>query len=99
MTIVVTVRIEATLEQIAAADRAEPGLYDEIIALAKEHGMLSHRRVYRDGAVLDIDEWPSEEAREAFRAVAQPLLARMGAARGTKPGTAEIWHELPGADH
>jgi hypothetical protein len=99
MTIVVTVRIEATLEQIAAADDAEPGLYDEIIALAMEHGMLSHRRVYREGAVLDIDEWPSEERREAFRLAAQPLLARMGAARGTRPGTAEIWQDMPKADH
>ncbi len=99
MTIVVTVRIEATLEQLAAADRAEPGLYDEIIALAYEHGMLSHRRVYRDGAVMDIDEWPSEEAREAFRADAQPLLARMGVARGTKPSAAEVWRDMPGSSH
>ncbi|CAB4706117.1 unannotated protein [freshwater metagenome] len=99
MAIVVTVRIEATLEQIATADRLEPGLYDEIIALAREHGMLSHRRVYRDGAVMDIDEWPSEEARDAFRAVAQPLITRMGAARGTKPSAAEIWHDMPGPNH
>ncbi len=99
MTIVVTVRIEATQEQLAAADRAEPGLYDEIIALAHQYGMLSHRRVYRDDAVMDIDEWPSEEARDAFRVAAQPLLARMGAARGTKPSAAEVWRDLPGSKH
>ena len=97
MTIVVTVRIPATLEQVRKAEEACPGLYDEIIALAQAHGMLSHRRVYRDGEILDIDEWPSEEARAAFRAVAGPLVARLSAARGSGPSSSETWLTLPGA--
>jgi hypothetical protein len=95
MTIWVTVRIAATLEDARRADEANPGLYDEIIALARAHGLVSHRRVYREGEIMDIDEWESEEARAAFRAEAQPLIDRMRAARGSAPSTAETWLPYP----
>ena len=95
MTILVTVRIAATLEQAKRAEELEPGLHDEIIALARSHGLISHRRIYRDGEIMDIDEWPSEEARAAFRAEAGPLVQRMQAARGTVPSTAETWRDYP----
>jgi hypothetical protein len=95
VTILVTVRIAATLEQAQRAEELEPGLYDEIIALARSHGLLSHRRVYRDGEIMDLDEWPSEEARAAFRAEAGPLVKRMQAARGTAPSTSETWLDVP----
>ena len=97
MTIVVTVRIPATLEQVRQADETYPGLYDEIIELARTHGMISHQRVYRDGEILDIDEWPSEEARAAFREVVGPLVAKLSAARGSGPSTSETWFPMPGA--
>lgn len=95
MTIVVTVRIAATPEQVRRADELCPGLYEQIIELARRHGLLSHRRVYSDTAVLDIDEWESAEGREAFRAVALPLVQRLGEARGTGPSTSETWRPDP----
>ena len=94
MTIVVTVRIPATLEQVARAEAAHPGLYEEIIELARSHGLLSHRRVYREGEIMDIDEWESEEARAAFRAEAGPLVQKLSAARGSGPSTSETWLPL-----
>ena len=95
MTIVVTVRIAATLQEARRAERAEPGLYDQIIALARVHGLISHRRVYREGEIMDIDEWKSEEARAAFRAEAGPLIERMRAVRGSAPSSSETWHPYP----
>jgi hypothetical protein len=96
VTVVVTVRIKASLEDVRRAEELEPALYDEIIALARTHGLVSHRRVYREGEILDIDEWESEEARAAFRAEAAPLVERMRAARGSAPSTSETWHPFPG---
>jgi len=95
MTIIVTVRIEATIEQVRRAEQAEPGLYEEIIALARKHGLVSHRRVYHEGELMDIDEWASEEARAAFRVEAQPLIDRMRAARGSAASRAELWLPYP----
>ena len=95
MTIVVTVRFAATLEQARRAQEAEPGLYDGIMALAYAHGLRSHRRVYHEGEIMDIDEWESEEGRAAFRAAAAPLLERWRAARGSPPSTSETWIPYP----
>jgi hypothetical protein len=97
LTIVVTVRIEATLEQIRLAEEREPGVYDTIIELARTHGMTAHRRVYRDGEIMDIDEWPSEEARARFRAEAKPLVERLRRARGSAPSTSATWYTDPEA--
>lgn len=94
MTIVVTVRIPATLEQVRRAEEAHPGLYEQIIELARSHGLVSHQRVYHEGEIMDIDEWESEEARAAFRAEAQPLVALLSAARGSGPSTSETWFPL-----
>jgi hypothetical protein len=96
VTIVITVRIAASLEDARRAEELEPGLYGEIIALAKAHGMLSHRRVFREGELMDIDEWESEEARAAFRVEAAPLVERMRAARGSAPSSSETWRPYPG---
>lgn len=95
MTIVVTVRIPATPEQVRRADELHPGLYDQVIALAHEHGLVSHRRVYSENEVMDIDEWESAEGREAFRAVALPLVKKLSEARGCGPSTSETWRPYP----
>ena len=78
MSIIVTVRIATTLEAVARAEEQHPGLYERVIELAYAHGMISHRRVYREGEIMDIDEWPNEEARMAFRAEAGPLVEHVG---------------------
>ncbi len=97
MSIIVTVRIATTLEAVARAEEQHPGLYERVIELAYAHGMISHRRVYREGEIMDIDEWPNEEARMAFRAEAGPLVEQIRAARGSAPSTAETWTPLSDA--
>jgi hypothetical protein len=95
LTIIVTVRIPATLEQVERAERADPNLYQQVIELAIKHGLRSHRRVYREGELLDIDEWESESARDGFLKEATPLLDRIRAARGSGPSTTTVWTPLP----
>jgi hypothetical protein len=94
MSIIVTVRIATTLEAVAQAEKQCPGAYERVIELAYSHGLISHRRVYRDGEIMDIDEWPNEEARAAFRAEAGPLVEQLRNARGSAPSTAETWTPL-----
>ena len=89
--IVVLVRIPADREAVEAGNARAPGVYEQVLALAQRHGLVRHCRVHRDGETLDIDEWPSEEARDRFVDEAGPLLHRLQAARGSEPATVEVW--------
>ena len=66
-----------------------------VVLTARKHGMLSHRRLYRDGEVLDIDEWESVEGRERFLAEAAPYLLELREARGSAPVTSKGWQLEP----
>jgi hypothetical protein len=89
--ILVLVRIPAGRETVEAAARQLPGVYERVLALAREHGLVDHRRAYRDGETLDVDVWPSEEARARFSEQALPLLRQLQEARGCGPSTVEVW--------
>jgi hypothetical protein len=60
-----------------AFNREHADVYAEIREIGRKHGMIGHRQLYRDGEILDIDEWESAEGRQAFLSEAAPLLQEL----------------------
>jgi hypothetical protein len=77
MSIVVTVRFEGDPERMRAFNTERADVYEQIKAIGAKHGMIGHRQLYRDGEILDIDEWETAEGRQAFLAEAAPLLQEL----------------------
>ena len=92
MTVVVTVLIPTDARRTRAAEIEHAAAHRAVLDAARRHGMLSHRRVYGDGEVLDIDEWESLEGRARFLDEAAPYLQELREARGSGPSTAKVWH-------
>jgi hypothetical protein len=78
MSIVVTVRFDGDPDRMRAFNREHRDVMDAMREISKKHGMIGHRQLYREGEVMDIDEWPSEAARQAFLEEASPLLKQLG---------------------
>jgi hypothetical protein len=81
MPIVVMVHVDAEHERVARVERENPELMEQIIAAA-EGRMKGHRRLFREGQVIDIDEFDTVADYEAFVAEAQGAIARLGEAVG-----------------
>jgi hypothetical protein len=93
--VVVTVLFQADAETARRVESEHAETHRTVIALARQHGMRSHRRLYGDGEFIDIDEWDSAEARGAFLAAAAPHLRELTEARGSPPPVVKIWREHP----
>jgi hypothetical protein len=79
MSIVVTVRFEGDPDRMRAFKREHAGVYEELNAIGRRHGMIGHRQLYREGEILDIDEWETAEGRQAFLDEAAPQLKELAA--------------------
>jgi hypothetical protein len=77
MPIVVTVRFAGDPERMRAFNTERSATYAAIREIGRKHGMIGHRQLYRDGEILDIDEWETPEGRQAFLAEAAPLLQEL----------------------
>jgi hypothetical protein len=77
MSIVVTVRFEVDPDRMRAFNTERHETYEAIKEIGRKHGMIGHRQLYRDGEILDIDEWESAEGRQAFLTEAAPLLGEL----------------------
>lgn len=91
MSIVHLVRFPASIDDHRRVEELHPGLYDRIIAMGREYGLLEHRRVFRGDEIMDIDVWDNEEDMKKFAEVAAPLIKQIGEARGSGPPTVESW--------
>jgi hypothetical protein len=56
-----------------------------------KHGMIRCRRLVGDGEFVDIDEWGSEEDRNAFVAAAGPDLAEWTSRAGITAQETHVW--------
>jgi hypothetical protein len=92
MAIVAIVRFEVEPETMRRFNAEHADLNRELLELGRRHGMLSHRQLYGDSAVVDIDEWPTHEARAAFLAEAAPQLQRFAAALGCE-WSSTVWRD------
>jgi len=95
MTVVVTVLIPTDPQRAREVELEHADAHRAVLDTARRHGLLSHRRLYRDGEVLDIDEWESAEGRERFLAEAAPYLQELREARGSAPATSQVWRPEP----
>jgi hypothetical protein len=72
------------------ASRRDP----EIVAQAKEHGLIAHRFYGSDGQILIADEWPDEESFVRFAEAARPEIEPMFQAVGVTVEPHTIWRKL-----
>ena len=79
-----TVEFTVGIEAIERAEREHPEVI-EAIGRAAEGLMKSHRRYIRDGRVLDIDEYESQEDYKAFVELAGADIDRYGKLCGVQP--------------
>lgn len=92
MSIVVLVNIpNADVERVRQVERDYPELQEELMSALKRHGNISHRRLYRDNEILDVDEWESEEGIQAFLEENRPLIRKLAELRGTGVPTDSTW--------
>ena len=92
MTIVVTVSIpNVDIARVREVEKTHAHLNAQVKDALKRHGCISHRRLYRDDEILDIDEWESEEGLRAFLAEMGPVIRELAAARGTGKPSDTIW--------
>ncbi|MCB1272938.1 MAG: hypothetical protein KDB25_00885 [Leucobacter sp.] len=92
MSIVVTVRIpNADVERVRQVDADHPELRAQLIESLQRHGNISHRRLYRDNEIMDIDEWETEEGLRAFLAESGEVIAKLAELRGTGTPSDTIW--------
>lgn len=95
MTVVVTVLIPTDARRARKVEIEHAAAHRAVLETARRHGMLSHRRVYGDGEMLDIDEWESLDGRARFLAEAEPYLQELRDARGSGRGTSKVWQPEP----
>jgi hypothetical protein len=69
MSLLVTVRIPHPLDEVQRIEQAHPQIMQPIIQAAMKY-MASHRRVERDGEVMDLDEYVDEANYDRFFAEA-----------------------------
>jgi len=77
MSLLVTVRIPHPLDEVQRIEAAHPEVLERIVAAAAKY-MTSHRRVARDGEVMDIDEYAAEHDYRSFFAEAGSAIREYG---------------------
>lgn len=79
------------LEEYAAQNRER---MQEIVAQAKEHGLIAHRFYGSEGQILIADEWPDEESFVRFAEAAWSKIEPMMQAVGVTVEPPTIWRRL-----
>lgn len=75
MSVMVIIRFPVPFSAVAAWAEKNGALLAPIGALFEKHGRISQRVVSGPDFFLDLDEWPSRGAYEAFKAEAAPYIA------------------------
>lgn len=94
MSVMVVIRFPTTLAMQQQLEQSTE-LMRPIGEIARRHGAISHRRIYRDSEFLDFDEFPSEEAYHAFRAEAGRAIDAYEEALGVR-STDDLWQVAEG---
>ena len=82
MSVLMTLWAKGDPAAFEAGAAADPAGMQSIVETARQHGCLSHRFYGREGEIMVVDEWESEEGFHAFFAEAgdriQPMMASAG---------------------
>jgi len=97
MTVVVHVHFPIDANDRATLSKAPPEALAELARIREKHGVVFRYQLRRPGEILDVHEYPSMEAYEAFRAEAQPVIDSFDTSVGTGK-TVTVWDaHAPGA--
>lgn len=91
MSFIVSVRFKGDAKKAHQVLRDNPDLYEAIHEGIYKHGLIRCTRYVSDDGFLDIDEWPSENERNAFVAAAGPALKRWNELMQTSESEAHTW--------
>lgn len=92
MSIVVTVSIpNVDIARVREVEKTHADLQVKLRESLKRNGCISHRRLYRENEILDIDEWESEEGLRRFLEEMGPVIRQLAEARGTGKPSDTIW--------
>jgi hypothetical protein len=95
MSVFMTLHVKGDPAAIEARAQADPAGMQAILDIAKRHGLIHHRFYGRDGEILVVDEWESEEGFRAFFGEAADRIGPMMAAAGvTTEPEPSFWREL-----
>lgn len=98
MSILVTLRIGASGERLVELVKQDPALLPGIVEKAKAHGLIAHHFWATADDILVVDEWPSEEAFQAFFSSAPEIAQVMEGAGAQGPPHIEYWAKLETGD-
>jgi quinol monooxygenase YgiN len=99
MSVIMTLRTKADPKAVEEWATADPGRIQEILGVARRHGLIAHRFYGSDdGQVLVIDEWPDAASFQAFFGEAESMIGPMMAAVGAGEPEISFWHKLETGD-
>jgi heme-degrading monooxygenase HmoA len=99
MSVLMTLRVEgdgSAAEKLAAED---PTIFVNVVAKAKERGLISHHFYASDREILVVDEWPSSEAFQGFFNDAGSEIQQIMSSAGVKSEPViTFWRKLATGD-
>jgi heme-degrading monooxygenase HmoA len=98
MTVLMTLRVRGDASKVEELAAESPGTLQTIVERAKEHGVISHRFYGNSDEVLVVDEWPSEEAFQAFFHASPDIGEVMQRAGVTSEPEITFWRKLDSKD-
>ncbi len=93
-----TLRVAGDAGKVEALAENKPEMMQSIVDRAQGHGLISHRFYGNEGAVMVIDEWPSEEAFQKFFTETPQIAEIMREAGVTTEPEITFWRVLDTKD-
>jgi hypothetical protein len=82
MSVIITITFDVDIDKSSAAAEAIPEVMNKIGEANARHGGKALMVLKRDGAFMDINEYPDADAYAAFKADAQDAIAEFEAKAG-----------------
>jgi heme-degrading monooxygenase HmoA len=98
MSVMMTLRYTGDADKLEAFAKDKHALLMSISDKAKQHGVLSHRFYASDNELMVVDEWPSEEAFQAFFDASPEISSVMQDSGATSRPTITFWRKLDTGD-
>jgi heme-degrading monooxygenase HmoA len=99
MTVLMTLRVTGDGKQLEAYAAEDSATLSAVLETAKRHGVISHRFYASDTELLVLDQWPSEDAFNAFFEEERPRIAQLMTHAGVRSEPAvTFWRPLETGD-
>ncbi|HET7556003.1 MAG TPA: hypothetical protein VFJ75_10160 [Gaiellaceae bacterium] len=95
MSVIMTAWVQGDPEKLEQWTAENRETMQQVLASAKEHGLIAHRFYGSDGQIMVIDEWPDPDSFERFFKANEAQIGPMFEAAGAQaePGI-NFWHLL-----